>query len=169
VRTALTQIAAEELDLPIDRITIIQGDTALTPDQGLTGGSFSIQNGGMQIRQAAATARKALLELSSQRLGVPAAELSVNNGTITGAGKRVSYGELIGGRMFSHKLDKDAPVKDPAAYTIVGKSVSRLDIRDKATGRFVYMHDFRIAGMLHGRVVRPPAIGASWRMSTNRQ
>jgi CO/xanthine dehydrogenase Mo-binding subunit len=160
VRTALTQIAAEELDLPVDRVIVIQGDTALTPDQGSTVGSLSIQNGGMQIRQAAATARKALLEIAAQRFGMPAAELSVSNGVITGAGKRVPYGELVGGRMFSRKLDKDAPVKDPATYTIVGKSLPRLDIRDKATGRFSYMHDFRLAGMLHGRVVRPPAIGA---------
>jgi CO/xanthine dehydrogenase Mo-binding subunit len=160
IRTALTQIAAEELDLPIERITVIQGDTALTPDQGPTYASWSIQIGGMQLRQAAATARKALLEMSAQRLGVPAAELSISNGTVTGAGKSISYGELVGGRTLARKVDKDAPLKDPATYTIVGKSVPRLDIRDKATGRFTYMHDFRIAGMLHGRVVRPLAIGA---------
>jgi nicotinate dehydrogenase subunit B len=160
IRTALTQIAAEELDLPVDRITIVQGDTALTPDQGMTAGSLSIQNGGMQIRQAAATARKALMEMSAQQLGVPAAELRVSNGTITAAGKSLSYGELIGGQFFSRKLDKDAPLKDPATYTIVGKPVPRLDIRDKATGRFTYMHDFHVAGMLHGRVVRPLAVGA---------
>jgi nicotinate dehydrogenase subunit B len=160
VRTALTQIAAEELDLPIDRITYVQGDTALTPDQGPTYGSLSIQNGGIQIRQAAATARKALLEMSAQHLSVQPAELSVSNGTVMGADKTVSYGELVGGQLFSRKLDKNAPVKDPAIYTIVGKSVPRLDIQDKATGQFTYMHDFRIAGMLHGRVVRPLAIGA---------
>src|SRR5262245_50869701 len=160
VRTALAQIAAEELDLPVERITIVQGDTALTPDQGTTSGSLSIQNGGMQIRQAAATARKALLEMSAQRLGVPAAELRISNGTITAAGRSVSYGELVGGQLFSRKLDKDAPVKDPATFTIFGKSVPRLDIRDKATGRFMYMHDFHVAGMVHGRVVRPLAIGA---------
>jgi nicotinate dehydrogenase subunit B len=160
VRTALTQIVAEELDLPIDRINVIQGDTELTPDQGPTFSSLSIQNGGMQIRQAAATARKALMEISTQRLGVPPAELSISTGTVTGAGKSISYGELVGGRIFARKLDKDAPVKDPATYMIVGKSVPRLDIRGKATGRFTYMHDFRIAGMLHGGVVRPPAIGA---------
>src|SRR5215470_6852537 len=160
VRTALAQIAAEELDLPIERVSVIQGDTALTPDQGPTVGSMTIHNAGMQIRQAAATTRKALLEMSAQRLGVAPAALVVGNGTITGAGKSVTYGELVGGRLFSRKLDKDAPVKDPANYTIVGKSVPRLDIRDKATGRFVYMHDFRVPGMLHGRVVRPLAIGA---------
>src|ERR1043166_5998804 len=82
VRTALTQIAAEELDLPVERVSIIQGDTALTPDQGPTVGSFSIQNSGMQIRQAAATARKALVEMSAQRLGVAPAALVVSDGTI---------------------------------------------------------------------------------------
>jgi nicotinate dehydrogenase subunit B len=161
VRTALAQIAAEELDLPIDHVTVIQGDTSFTPDQGPTVGSLSISNGGMQIRQAAATARKALTEMSAQRLGVPAAELSVRNGTVTGAGRSISYGELVGGRTFARKIDKNAPLKDPTAYTIVGKSVPRLDIGEKATGHFVYMHDFRLPGMLHGRVVRPLAIGAT--------
>jgi nicotinate dehydrogenase subunit B len=160
VRTALAQIAAEELDLPVDRISIIQGDTSLTPDQGPTVGSFTIPNGGMQIRQAAATARKFLLEMSAQRLGVPTSALRVHNGTITGPGKSLSYAELVGGRAFSLKVDKNAPTKDPANYSIVGKSVPRLDIPAKATGRFTYMHDLRIPGMLHGRVVRPPAIGA---------
>jgi CO/xanthine dehydrogenase Mo-binding subunit len=160
VRTALAQIAAEELDLPVDRISIIQGDTSLTPDQGPTVGSLTIMNGGMQIRQAAATARKFLLDLSAQRLGVPASGLRVHNGTITGSGKSLSYGELIGGRAFSLRVDKNAPTKDPATYAIVGKSVPRVDIPAKATGRFTYMHDLRIPGMLHGRVVRPPAIGA---------
>jgi nicotinate dehydrogenase subunit B len=160
VRTALAQIAAEELDLPVDRITIIQGDTLLTPDQGPTVGSLTIQNGGMQIRQAAATARKFLLDSSVQRLGVPASGLRVHNGTVTGSGKTLSYAELVGGRVFSLKIDKNAPTKDPATYSIVGKSVPRLDIPAKATGRFTYVHDLRIPGMLHGRVVRPLAIGS---------
>ena len=161
IRTALTQIVAEELDLPLDRVTLIQGDTELTPDQGPTVGSRSIQIGGMQIRQAAATARRALTEMAAPRLGEPAGALGIKNGTITGAGKSVTYAELIGGGTFSRKLDKNAPIKDPATYTIVGKSMPRLDIPEKASGLFTYMHDFRMPGMLHGRVVRPLAIGAS--------
>src|SRR5262249_33813149 len=161
VRTALAQIAAEELDLPIDHVAVIQGDTSFTPDQGPTVGSLSISNGGMQIRQAAATARKALTEMSAQRLGVPATELSVRNGTVTGAGGSISYGELVGGRTFGHKIDKKAPPQEPTTYTIVGRSVPRLDIGEKATGHFIYMHAFRLPGMLHGRVVRPLAIGAT--------
>lgn len=161
LRTALTQIAAEELDVPIHRVRLIQGDTALTPDQGTTRASLSIQIGGMQIRQAAATARKALVEMAARHLGVSPTELRIEDGIVKGDPESISYAELVGGRTFSLKLNKDAPVKDPASYTIVGKSVPRLDIPPKATGRFMYMQDFRVAGMLHGRVVRPLAIGAS--------
>jgi nicotinate dehydrogenase subunit B len=163
VRTALTQIVAEELDVPLARVSVIEGDTALTPDQGVSSGSLSIQNGGMQLRQAAATARRALLQEAASRLGATPDELTVADGRITAksTGKAVSYGELIGGRNFALKLDKDAPAKDPKSYTLVGTSVTRLDIPDKATGRFTYMQDFRVPDMLHGRVVRPPAIGAT--------
>jgi nicotinate dehydrogenase subunit B len=160
LRTALTQIAAEELDVPIDRVRLIQGDTALTPDQGVTWASLSIQIGGMRIRQAAATARKALVETAAQHLGVSASELRIKNGTIKSGDRSISFAELVGGRTFSLKVDNNAPSKDPATYTVVGKSVARLDIPEKATGHFLYMQDFRVAGMLHGRVVRPLAIGA---------
>jgi CO/xanthine dehydrogenase Mo-binding subunit len=162
VRTALTQIAAEELDVPLRRVTVITGDTELTPDQGVTFGSLSIQNGGMQIRQAAATARRALLQEASKRLGAAPSDLTIKGGTIQArAGKSVAYAQLIGGKNFALKLDKDAPTKDPKSFKLVGTSVPRLDIPDKITGRFTYMQDFRRPGMLHGRVVRPPAIGAT--------
>jgi len=165
VRTALTQMAAEELDVPIERITFVQGDTALTPDQGPTYGSLSIQNGGMQIRQAAATARKQLVETAAQRLGVSTTELVVEDGTVRrrSGGPGVGYGELVGGRDFSLKVDKDITTKDPTQFRVVGKSVQRLDIPEKTTGRFTYMHDFRLDGMLHARVVRPPALQAQLR------
>ncbi|WGS19473.1 MULTISPECIES: molybdopterin cofactor-binding domain-containing protein [unclassified Bradyrhizobium] len=160
LRTALTQIAAEELDVSLDRVGLIQGDTELTPDQGPTWASLSIQIGGMRIRQAAATARKALVEMAAARLGVLATELRIEDGLIKGGDKSISYAELVGGGSFSLKIDKDVPVKDPTSYTIAGKSVPRLDIPSKVTGRFTYMQDFRIEGMLHGRVIRPLAIGA---------
>ncbi|OKO83152.1 molybdopterin cofactor-binding domain-containing protein [Bradyrhizobium sp. NAS96.2] len=160
LRTALTQIAAEELDVSLDRVGLIQGDTELTPDQGPTWASLSMQICGMRIRQAAATARKALVEMAAARLGVPATELRIEDGTIKGDDKSISFAKLVGGGTFSLKVDNDAPVKHPASYTIVGKSVLRLDIPSKVTGRFTYMQDFRIDGMLHGRVVRPLAIGA---------
>jgi nicotinate dehydrogenase subunit B len=163
VRTAITQIVAEELDVPIARISVIQGDTLLTPDQGPTYGSLSIQNGGVQIRQAAATARWALVRQAARHLNLDVSKLTVETGVIkTVRGTvSISYGELIGGRTFSLPIDKNAALKDPATYTVVGRSQRRLDIPDKVTGRFTYMHDFRVAGMVHGRVVRPPAIGAT--------
>ena len=163
VRTAITQIVAEELDVPIARVSVIQGDTLLTPDQGPTYGSLSIQNGGVQIRQAAATARWALIRQAARRLNLEEKELTIATGIIKAVhgSRSVSYGDLIGGRTFALSIDKNAPLKDPATYTLVGRSQPRLDIPDKVTGRFTYMHDFRVAGMVHGRVVRPPAIGAT--------
>ena len=162
VRTAITQIAAEELDVPFAQVEVIQGDTLLTPDQGPTYGSLSIQNGGVQIRQAAATARRALLGQAAKRFGVSESDIVIEAGTIKtrDGGKAVGYGELIGGKNFALALDKDAPLKDPATYSIVGHSQPRLDIPAKVTGEFTYMQDFRLEGMLHGRPVRPPAIGA---------
>jgi nicotinate dehydrogenase subunit B len=162
VRTAFIQIVADELDVPMANVNVIQGDTALTPDQGPTYGSLSIQNGGMQIRQAAATARSALLDQAAVRLAVAHEDLVVTNGVVaakSGSGT-VTYAELIGGKYFALKVNPAAETKNPADYKIVGKPVERLDIPGKLTGEFTYMQDFRVPGMLHGRVVRPPAIGA---------
>jgi nicotinate dehydrogenase subunit B len=163
VRTALAQIVAEELDVPFSAVTVIQGDTALTPDQGVTSGSFSIQNGGSQIRQAAATARQALLNMAGKKLKVEPSGLSVSGGKITSKATHgsVSYSALIGGKTFSLKVDKAAAVKDPNYFKIVGRSIPRVDIPGKVTGQFTYMQDFRLPGMLHGRVVRPSGIGAT--------
>src|SRR4029077_10749788 len=105
VRTALMQIAAEELDVPLSKVAIVQGDTALTPDQGPTFGSLAIQVGGVQIRNACALAKGALLELAAQQLGANVAELKVADGIIYGRNKQASYGELIGGKSFSLTLD----------------------------------------------------------------
>jgi CO/xanthine dehydrogenase Mo-binding subunit len=164
VRTTITQIVAEELDVPMARVNVVQGDTLLTPDQGPTYGSLSIQNGGVQIRLAAATARRALLREAAQRLSIDEHELTVDAGVIKpkhGNHPVVRYGELVGGGALALALDMDAPLKDPSSYTVVGRSQPRLDIPDKVTGLFTYMQDFRVEGMVHGRVVRPPAIGAT--------
>jgi nicotinate dehydrogenase subunit B len=163
VRTALAQMVAEELDVAFAAVTVIEGDTALTPDQGTTFGSLSIQNGGPQIRQAAATARQALLRAAAERFTVDRSDLSVTDGQITSksTGRSVGYGALIGGKSFSLKVDKTAPLKEPAEFKIVGRSVPRVDIPGKVTGQFTYMQDFKVPGMLHARVVRPPAIGAT--------
>ncbi|MGA8654350.1 MAG: molybdopterin cofactor-binding domain-containing protein [Xanthobacteraceae bacterium] len=162
VRTALAQIAAEELEVPFRSVTIVQGDTALTPDQGPTFGSLSIQVGGVQIRNACALAKNALLELAAKHLGANVTELKTADGVIRSGDKKVGYGELIAGKAFSLTLDHRKPpaTKDAKAFEIVGTSIPRVDIPDKVTGKFTYMHDLSVPGMLHGRVVRPPAIGA---------
>jgi len=163
VYTALTQIAADELYVSFEQVKIVQGDTALTPDQGNTWGSLTIQAGGVQIRQACATAREALLDQAAAKLGAARNELAVRDGIISSqsSGRKISYGELVGGRNFELKLNPKAPLKPVSEYTLVGRSVNRLDIPGKVTGRFTYMHDFKRPGMLHARVVRPAALRAT--------
>jgi nicotinate dehydrogenase subunit B len=163
LRISIPQIAAEELGIGVDRIKFVEGDTALTPDQGRTSGSTGIQRGGMQIRQAAATARKALIDLAAQRLNARPEELVASGGEVrpkAGGGGGISFANLIGGRQFDLKLDPKAPLKDPASYTIVGKPLARPDVPAKCFGTHVYMHDFTVPGMLHARVIRPAAVGA---------
>src|ERR1700742_1967276 len=163
VNIGLAQIVAEELDVPLANVSLVTGDTALTPDQGPTYGSQSIQSGGMQIRQAAATARNALLYQAAQHLGMAKDDLAINEGVIApkAGGPGVAYQDLIGGENFMLKVDPAAPVKSPADYKIVGKPIARRDVPEKLTGRFTYVHDFRMPGMLHGSVIRPPALGAT--------
>lgn len=167
--TALTQMAAEELGVPMARVKLVTGDTLLTPDQGITWGSLTIQSGGMQIRQACATAREALLEQAARKLGAAQGDLVVKDGVVTdkSGAKKVAYAELVGNQSFRLKVNDKAPVKDPSQYTIVGKPVPRLDIPDKITGRFTYVHDFKLPGMVHARVVRPPAIKAQLQSSND--
>lgn len=163
IRLGFAQIVADELDVPLANVDVIEGDTALTPDQGPTYGSLSIQNGGMQIRQAAATARSALLDEAAKQLNAAKEVLTVADGVIraTPTNSTVSYADLIGGKNFALKLDPAAPPKNPADYKFVGKRIARRDIAGKVTGGFNYMHDFRVPGMLHGSVIRPPTIGAT--------
>jgi nicotinate dehydrogenase subunit B len=163
LRIAIPQIAAEELGIGIDKIKYIEGDTALTPNQGRTSGSNGIQRGGMQIRQAAATARKALIDLAAQRLNVDPDNLIATSGEVRpkAGGAGIRFASLIGGRRFDLKLDPKAPLKDPASYTIVGKPLRRPDVASKCNGTAIYVHDFTVPGMQHARVIRPPAIGAT--------
>ena len=162
VQTALTQMAAEELSVPLSKVTVIQGDTMLTPDQGVTFGSLSIQVGGFRIRQACATAREALLDRAAEKLKAGKADLVAVDGTVRpkAGGKGVTYAQLIAGKPLELKIDDKAPHKDPSTYTIVGKSVPRLDIPGKVMGSFTYMQDFKLKGMLQARVIRPPAMQA---------
>lgn len=163
VSTALRQIVAEELDVPFDRIVWVQGDSDRTVDQGSTVGSQTIKRGGAQLRQAAAEARAALLELASPRLGAPVDSLVVANGVVSVRGandRRATYGELIGGKRFERVVSGKAKVKSPSEYSIVGKPMPRVELPAKTTGRHVYVHDVRLDGLLHGRVIRPASIGA---------
>jgi len=162
LRIAIPQMAAEELGVALDRIVMIEGDTALTPDQGATGGSSGVMRGGVQIRQAAATAREALLHRAAERSGKQAADFEIVDGIARpkGGGPGVPISELVGGTRFELKLDPKAKLKDPASYTIVGKPQPRPDVPGKVTGTHIYMHGFAVDGMLHARVIRPPGVGA---------
>jgi len=163
VRTALAQIVAEELTVPFGKVHLVMGDTLLTPDQGVTFGSLSIQNGGVQIRQAAASARLALTAEAAELWRVDAGDLITVDGAVrTASGLRqISYAELVRSKELALPMDAKAPLLDPAKYRIVGRSVPRVDIPGKVTGEFIFMQDVRVPGMVHARVVRPPAIGAS--------
>lgn len=161
LRIAIPQMAAEELGVSLSQITLIEGDTALTPDQGPTAGSSGIMRGGVQIRQAAATAREALIQRAAQQWGKAASELSVKDGhVLSSSGERMSFASLLDGKPFALKIDEKARLKNPSAYTLVGKPLPRPDIAAKVTGQHPYMHDVKIDKMLHARVIRPAAVGA---------
>jgi nicotinate dehydrogenase subunit B len=154
--TALLQVAAEELDLEMSQVKTVRLDTNITPNQGGTYSSASIQRGGPQVRAAASEARAALLKMASEKLNVPVEQLTISKGIVSASpAKRVSYGELIGDRQFRLAFTGSAPVKAAAEYKLVGKSVPRNDMPDKVSGKYVYMQHQRVDGMLHGRVVRP--------------
>jgi CO/xanthine dehydrogenase Mo-binding subunit len=162
--TSQTQLIAEELCVPLSRVTLIQGDTAVAPDQGTTSGSQShpVNFNASGLAQAGATAREALLQMASQRMGVPAALLRVDNGVISGAGRgSLTYAELVGGKKFNLALNPNAKRKPADEWTILGTSAPRLDIPALATGQFEFVHNIRFPEMLHGRVVRPPEVGAT--------
>jgi len=162
-RIAMRQMVGEELDIPLERIAMIEGDTALTPNQGATAGSYSIARGGTQIRQAAATARQSLLAQAAQRLGKPIADLEVADGVVRAkdGSASVTYGELIGDQAFNLKIDAKAPLRSPGRFRFIGKPLPRPDVPAKVTGRHKYLHDLTLPGMLHARVIHPPALGAT--------
>jgi CO/xanthine dehydrogenase Mo-binding subunit len=153
--TGLLQIAAEELDVDFAQIVATRVDTNISPNQGSTVGSTSIRSAGPTLRAAAAEARQALLNLASANLGVPVSQLSVAKGVVSGGGKSVTYGTLVGGKLISARMTGTAPQKKVSDYKVVGQRIPRIDIPDKVSGKFTYIHNVRVPGMLHGRVVRP--------------
>ncbi len=160
VRTAFAQIVAEELDVPLHRVHMVLGDTDRTPDQGPTTASASIQSAAVPMRRAAAQARRALLQRAAEQWGCTVDALSVADGVVHGpAGQRAGYGALAQGQRFDLDIDAAVPLKPPDQYRLVGRSMPRVDIPAKVTGAPVYVHDLRVPGMLHARMVRPPYRG----------
>ncbi len=162
IGTALTQIAADELDVELKRISIVHGDTALTPNEGQTAGSQSVQDSGTAVRFACAEAREILLSAAATRLGVPASELKVADGTISGsASNKITYWDLAGQLDLKKEATGKAKLKPAAEHKWVGKSIPRRDIPKKFTGGAAYVQDVRLPGMVFGRVARPPSPGAA--------
>jgi CO/xanthine dehydrogenase Mo-binding subunit len=162
ILTALAQIAAEELDLPLGRLKMISGDTAQTPNEGMTAGSQSIENSGLALRMAGAEVRAILIDLAVKKLGAAADTLKVADGVISASdGRKVSYGELAAEADLKREATAKVAPKKPAEHRIVGKSIPRLDIPGKVTGGVAFVQDMRMANMAHGRVVRPPRAGST--------
>jgi nicotinate dehydrogenase subunit B len=159
IQTALAQIVAEELDVSFARVVVVLGDTSSTPDQGATIASETIQVSAVPLRKAAAQARQFLLARAAERLELRLDDLATEDGLIRGHNRSITFGELIGEQTIRMELDEDVQVKAVESYTIVGQSVPRVDLPAKATGEVVFVHDMRLPGMLHGRMVRPPYAG----------
>lgn len=170
--TAFRQIMADELDMAYDRTTCVMGSTDVTVDQGGSGGSDALQTDGWPMRRVAAEARRVLLDMASQRLGAPAGQLTVNEGVVSVQGdatRRVTYGELIGGRRFNVTLTGKntdtttgvAKIKDVQQLKIVGQSPQRYDIPAKVDGSLTWAVDVKLPGMVHARNVKPPVAGAT--------
>ncbi len=164
--TAQAQLVAEELSVPLARVTLIQCDTSVTPDQGGTSGAQSHPTNFRQanLALAAATAREAIVQLAARRLGVPADQLTASDGVVrvkADGSRSVTYGDLVGGKRFELPLNPSAKRKPASEWTVLGKPVRRLDLPDLVTARVEFVHNVRVPGMLHGRVVRPPSVGAT--------
>jgi CO/xanthine dehydrogenase Mo-binding subunit len=161
--TAQTQLVAEELGVAMNRVKLIQCITGTTPDQGVTSGAQSHpQNfNHANLALAAATAREALVQMASKHFGVPADRLTPGNGVVRHQERTISYAELLGGKKFNISLNANAKRKSPREWTILGNPVKRLDMPEMVTGRYEYVHNVRVPGMVHARVVRPPTVGAT--------
>jgi CO/xanthine dehydrogenase Mo-binding subunit len=162
IGTALTQIAADELDVDLKRVGIVHGDTALTPNEGQTAGSQSVQDSGTAVRFACAEARELLLSAAAAKLGVSASDLKVTDGTIAApGGATAAYWDLAGELDLKKEATATAKPKPPSEHKWIGKSIPRRDIPKKFTGGAAYVQDVRLPGMVFGRVVRPPSPGAT--------
>ena len=160
IRTSLAQLVADELDVEFERITMVLGHTGRTPNQGPTIASNTIQVDAIPMRKAAAQVRQLLLSLAAEKLQQPVSALTTSKGAVVAkGGRRIGYGELAQGQDLNIALDKEVPLRT-GGFNYIGKSVQRVDIPAKVLGALAYVHDVRVPGMLHGRVVRPPYGGA---------
>ncbi len=160
VRTSLAQIVAEELNLEFRRVRMVLGHTEATPNQGPTIASATIQISSVPLRNAAAQAREFFLSQAAGQFGVEASSLTIVDGVIEAPdGRQASYWSLLGNQHIQLEYSTEVRLKPAHSYTIIGKSVKRVDLPLKATGQLVYVHDMRVPGMWHGRVVRPPYTG----------
>jgi nicotinate dehydrogenase subunit B len=163
IETAISQLVADEMRLPVDRISVVPADTTRSTNQGYTSGSQSLATGATPVRQAAAAAYQTLLSMAATKLGIDPSACVARDGVITAAsapGKSATYRELIGGRAIPGDIPANAAPDKTFAYVATGKPVPRVDIPAKVAGTFAYIQNMRVPDMLHGRIVRPPSIGA---------
>ncbi|MVW77352.1 xanthine dehydrogenase family protein molybdopterin-binding subunit [Bordetella sp. 02P26C-1] len=163
IRTSLAQIAAEEIEVPFERLDMVLGHTEAAPNQGPTIASATIQISAVPLRRAAAQAREHLIKLAAEHWQVPVHALQARAGAIVfkdaSDTRSLHYGKLVRGRHDRLTLAEDVPLKPASSYEIVGKAANRVDIPAKATGELTFVHDVRVPGMRHGRVIRPPYPG----------
>ena len=157
ILTALAQIAAEELGIAVERIRMVTADTSLSPNEGVTSGSLSIQDSGSALRRACAHARALLLERAAEHLGVPVSGLRVEDGTVRAGGRSTSYWQCADTALFDRDVEDQALLSNaPRKHRVVGTSSPRRDLPDKIAGRPRFIQDMVLPRVLHGRVVRPP-------------
>ncbi|SFT65775.1 CO or xanthine dehydrogenase, Mo-binding subunit [Algoriphagus locisalis] len=158
IKIALIQIAAEELDITPERCHIINSDTGQTPNEGFTAGSNSVEGSGSAIRQAAAEARQYLLKMAAQKWNIAPESLQVIDGTIKSpSGEKISYWELLDGKFIEEKISGEAPLKAPKNYKYVGQPLQRDDILKLVNGESHFVHDLKMPGMVHARILHPPS------------
>jgi len=163
IKTALIQVAAEQLVVDPRRVAIVTADTERTPNEGYTAGSHSMQDSGTAIRLAAAHARAMLAERAALRFGVGIDQVVLRDGVASTAEHRAGYGELVTGEVLHVRVDAGAPLRDPRLHFVSGKPWSRVDIPAKVSGGPAYVQDLRLEGMVHARVLRPPSPNATLR------
>lgn len=166
VITSLAQMLADELDVPLDSVDMVMGDTDLCPWDMGTFGSRSTRFLGPPLREAAAEARAILLAMAAEQFGLPVSRLTVKDGVVSdkkNGGKQVTYAQLTQGKMIEKHLAAKPPLKKVSEFKVMGKSYRRTDSLQKVTGQALYAGDIRLPDMLHAKLLRPPVHGAKWK------